>query len=247
MVQFNQDLRFVQALDEHLTAGHRILSAPDYAQARINEPYLFNEWSRVLSLRIGGMDEEGKPTALYWHPVIKSIDDLRTIAGELKSWYAQGLTDSSALKVPRDKYLTLLKEAISQTGKSRTLWYIPSSLLQISKSGIVDLDNALNHTEIVPFLGSVDLARGYVQTMRTLSKRNIGVWHRKEDSNTDNPQGRVLVFGADDGNNLSAYLGAGNYYVYIWRFAGVPFGAEGAAQKNSPSPNSFLERLLNSP
>ena len=40
MVQFNQDLRFVQALDEHLTAGHRILSAPDYAQARKHEKWL---------------------------------------------------------------------------------------------------------------------------------------------------------------------------------------------------------------
>ena len=240
MLQFNQDLRFVQALEEHIVAGRRILSAPNYAQARINDPSLFNELSRVLSLRIGGMDEEGKPTVLYWHPVINSIDDLRELTDELKSWYNQGLTDSFALKVPKDRYLALLEEAKSQTGKSRALWYIPNSLLQISKIGIVDLDQALDYTEIVPFIGSVNLARDYVQKMRTLGKRKIGVWHKKEDSNTDNPQGRVLVFGGgnDDSLGTDYYYG----YDYDWRFAGVPFDA---TQKNSPSPNSFLEGLLN--
>ena len=237
MVQFNQDLGFVQALDEHLNAGHRILSAPDYAHARINDHSLFNKFSNVLSFRIGGKDEDGNPTALYWHPVINSIDDLRTLVNELKSWYAQGLTDSFALKVPKDRYLALLEEAKSQTGKSRALWYIPNSLLQISKIGIVDLDQALDYTEIVPFIGSVNLARDYVQKMRTFGKINIGVWHEKKDSNIDNPQGRVLVFGGDYYN----ILGAGGYDGN-WRFAGVPFDA---TQKNSPSPNSFLEGLLN--
>jgi hypothetical protein len=223
------------ALTDCIAAGDRALYAPELGAARVEDLRLFGTWSHVLSMRIG-CRVNGERTALYTH-----IPTSVCTPEGLKALIVKGLTSTGAFRFSREEYLQLLERAKSLDGDSRDIWYIPPVLLDVSKSGIVSLDDALDTTEMVPFLGSVKLATDYLKANRNLERTKIGVWHRKEDSDEEEPQGRLLVFGYYGGNDLVAYDD-----VNIGRFAGVPLSAAGASEKSIKpfTKGSFLERLL---
>jgi hypothetical protein len=96
-------------------------------------------------------------------------------------------------------------------------------------------------TEIVPFLGSVDLAQRYIAKSLEIGRNSIGVLQIKSDSYSEDPQGRVLIFG---NNYVYIDLITNDGYDDNWRFAGVPFSAADTEKISPPEENSFLAELL---
>ena len=79
-----------------------------------------------------------------------------------------------------------------------------------SKSDVISVDEALEHHQVIPFLGGQNRAEAYLFRYKEVYGNNIGVWH-SEDLHNDLAVGRLLFvgdnydlsFGGDD-NDLDS-------------------------------------------
>ena len=106
--------------------------------------------------------------------------------------------------------------------------------LRKTVSGVVSIENAMEHPQTIPFLGGREQAEKYLQKHKEVYGDKIGIWH--SDDLGDKPVGRLLFLGGY-GNGLGGDLDL-NYNA---RFVGVPKSAAGATPVYTHSP---LEKLV---
>ncbi len=103
---------------------------------------------------------------------------------------------------------------------------IPYETLNQSSSGVISVDQALNHPQTIPFLGSEATAKAYLAKHREIYGDQIGVWH-SDDFNKKNPLGRVLYLGGSyDGG-----LGGNGNLCFGGRVLAVAPEAQAVAKK----------------
>ena len=66
-----------------------------------------------------------------------------------------------------------------------------------SKSDVISVDEALEHHQVIPFLGGQNRAEAYLFRYKEVYGNNIGVWH-SEDLHNDLAVGRLLFVGGYD-------------------------------------------------
>ena len=194
--------------------GMRGLYMPEVAQARIVGEAPWNIFYDSLSLCVTGK-RKGEPFVLYVH----TEHPLATAEG-VRAAKREGFVDG-ALHFPQDAFEQLLeRDGERAPDGTYCVKNVPYKTLRKSSSGVISVDDALEHPQTVPFLGSEERAEQYFKKFRNVhgQNQNIGIWHR-EDLIDNGPLARPLVVG--DGY-FSDGLG-GNYYYYDGaRLFGVP-------------------------
>ena len=202
--------------------GMRGLYMPEVAQARIVGEAPWNRFYDSLSLRVTGK-RKGKPFVLYVH-----TEHPLTTAEGVRTAKVKGLVNG-ALHFPQDAFEQLLERDGERAPDGTYLVkMVGYDKLKKSLSGVISVDDALEHPQTVPFLGSEERAEQYLKKFRNVHGQNIGIWHC-EDLIDNGPLARPLVVG-------------GGYDVGLLGFSddarlfGVPratasAGAEGASEK----------------
>ena len=130
------------------------------------------------------------------------------------------------------------EEGLEEKGGRRKTWVIQGKVLEGLILGVCNLDKAPDYTAMVPMLGDIDSVSNYSKGHRANFGNQIGVWVDKNATNSEVPLVCGLVFG--EGYRLYGNDGFGDEC-----FVGVPFSAEGAAQKIfEPQKDSPLALIL---
>jgi len=205
--------------------GMRGLYMPEVAQARIDGFAPWNRFYDSLSLRVTGK-RKGEPFVLYVHTEhpLTTADGVRTA---MKEGFVNG-----ALRFPQDAFEQLLEhDGEKYPDGTYLVKMVGYDKLKKSLSGMIFVDDALEHPQTVPFLGSEERAEHYLKAFRNVHGQNIGVWHC-DDLHDSGPLVRPLVVGC---SYYFGLIGVNGYFNYA-RLFGVPratasAGAEGVAHE----------------
>ncbi len=174
-------------------AGCKPLFMPELAMARADadkDSRLWQTWFLAPSVRVTGRSKANNPVVVYAH-VPTSLSDPVNI----RKFVDESALVNGAGPMPQDEFYALLE----REGDGR-VFVVGYDKLRESTSGVVKVDNALDHPQIVPFLGGEQIAKAYLAKHKDVYGKSIGVWH--SDDLKDRPMGRVVGVGDDDGNGL---------------------------------------------
>ena len=174
------------------SAGNRALFLPEIAQARIAGDLPWNNYYGSRSLRVTGTSKGGSKVVLYVH----TDHPLATSEGVRRA-KRQGLVDGAA-RFSQTVFLQLLeRDGEKADDGTYCVKAVPHGRLTESPSGIISIDDALDHPQTVPFLGSEDLAKQYFAALRrAYNTDKIGIWH-SNDLHKDGPLARPLFVGCN--------------------------------------------------
>lgn len=209
-----------EALRACQTAGYEAAYMPELAERRIkakNDSSLWKMWWATPSLRITGTTKGQSKVVLYVHDQTSWND-----SEQLK--YAREHRKNGAGPFPQEEFYAL----VNRVGDGK-VFLVDYDTLKRSTSGIISVDSALSHPQIIPFLGGEKIAEKYLVKHRRVYGNNIGIWHSNDLD--DVPRGRLLFLGSD-------LLGGDGSLGGDARFLGVrrsgasvsePVSAEGAS------------------
>jgi len=228
---------FYEALAQCLAAGYVPRPSFDCAQERINNPQSpYWDWHQT-GCTISTIYRDGK--------ALKVVSNLPNATTTDPKYVQRMLQErklvNGACPLPDSDVSDMLNNAGKVDKKGNTLVSIkPLADWRRAGSGEQSFENALTHPMSAVF-GTSQRAIDYFNALRQKDYSRMYLVFEDDDS------GQALVRPSAFGDFSYGYVyGYGNYDCsYNGRLPGVPFGAEGATQKNSISPNSFLERLLN--
>jgi hypothetical protein len=175
-----------------------------------------------------GKTNEGKAVAVIAH-----VPNYFSNPANIRKAKKEGLINGAG-RMPQEEFQKLVD---AKDGKN--VFVINYNELKNSKLDRISITEALEHPEVIPFLGGKERAEKYLAKFKeAYNKNSIGVWH-EEDLSEKGPVGRLLFAGNDGNGGLS---GSSNLYVN-GRFLGVRFEiAEGEAKKTkAPSIDQIME------
>ena len=215
-----------QALKACKDAKCRALFMPEFADVRINSPKgsrIWQNWYSAPSARVTGKTKQGSPVVVYAHVpnYFSNPENIR------KAIYSKNLVNGAGI-MPDKEFQKLLN---LEDGLNVSV--VEHDKLKNSVSGVISVDDALEHPQTIPFLGGQKRAEAYLRKHREVFGNKIGIGHT-DDLSDKGSLGRLLFAG--DGNCDD--LGGGSL-DYGGRFVGVPSCAEGAPRKIA----SPLEKL----
>jgi hypothetical protein len=223
------DSNLATALENCLKAGYNPKFMPELADARINGKAEWGRFYSAPSIRATGKTEQGSKVVVYAH-----IPNYFSNPENIRKAVEMGLINGAGI-MPSDEFQKLLDV---EDGKK--VFVVDYDKLKNSKSGIIPLSDAMEHPQTIPFLGGQERAEKYLAKHKEAYNTNqIGIWHN--DDLKENPVGRLLFLGNNDGNGLYGNL---NVLNNVGRFLGVRSGkvAEGDAKKiKAPSLNDILK------
>ena len=227
--QERQDTKIFQAnnLDDGLrecqSEGYRVLFMPELADARMEaegNSELWQNWFSTPSLRATGKTNAGSPVVVYAHVdnYFSNPDNIETARKDLVR---------GAGRLPQEEFQRLID--LAEQGNQGVI-LVPYEKLRKSPSGVIPVDDALEHPQTIAFLGGQERAEKYLEKHKEVYGNRIGVWHTN-DLKGDQPLGRLLFVGSD----CSSGLDDSNDLYDDACFVGVRRGesAEGAVRKNS--------------
>ena len=230
-----------KALRQCQDAGYRALFVPELADTRIASPQearVWNNWYTwytTPSLRATGRSKGNKPVVIYAH-VPHYFSNPDNLAQAVK----QGLVNYAG-RMPNPEFKRLLG-----LEDNENVFVVDHKKLKRSPSGIIDVEQALEHPQTIPFLGGSARAEQYLQQHKKVKGNEIGVWHT--DDLADEPLGRLLFLGVHyDALSGSDDLGSGDRFVGV---AASEAPKARAARKsnnlreNTAAPKSELEVVL---
>jgi hypothetical protein len=207
--------------------GYDALFIPKIMDLRSNlgkESFIWQSWYSAPSVRVTGTTKGGNNVVVYGH-----VPNYFSNPENITKAISQGLKNGAGL-YPKKEFEKLLG---MEDGEN--VFVIDYNALKNSESGVIKVAGAIDHPQVVPFIGGRERAEVYLKQHENVVGKNIGVWH--SDDLHDQPYGRVLFvhFRSLDGYRDGYYnLGSDG------RFVGVPSGTVGAVQKiKSP-----LEKLV---
>jgi len=208
---------------------HEAQFMPTIIDTKINSPGEARIWQVLWttpSIRATGRTKQGNPVVVYAH-IHSYFSNPKNIRIAIK----QGLRIGAG-KMPQLEFQKLvdLDEATDEQG-NRVVWVVDYDKLKNSASGIMplntdsDLEQVLEHPQIIPFVGGKARAEDYLKKHKQVYGEQIGNWH--SDDLADEPQGRILLVGYNDYYSL---VGDSSLYG-IARFAGISRSVFGTSQK----------------
>jgi len=208
---YNPD--FAVAL-ETAQKARRVLFMPEIADAKINDDSLWREWYSSVSLRATGRTKQGTPVVVYAH-----VPNFYSNPENIRQAKAQGLINGAGV-LPEDEFQRLL----SLEGQG--VFVVDYKALKNSQSDVIPVERALNHPQVIPFLGGQKRAEIYLAKHKEVVGNKIGVWHN--DDLQEQPVARPLFFG----DGYVDVLGANGGFDSDGHFLGVQLNdAEGIAKK----------------
>ena len=227
------DARIEKALEACQEAGYKPLFMPELAEARINGIAPWNQWLTTPSIRATGRTKQGNAVVVYGH-----VPNYLSNPANIKE-AKRGLVNYAAC-IPQEEFQRLV-----DLEDKKTVWVVDHDVVKRSTSGKTSIEKALEHPQVIPFLGSEERAQRYLQAhARAYNTKSIGVWHR-DDLNNESPLARFLFLGY--GGN---FLVGGNDLDGSGRFLGVRDASAAGAEKISQAPTldekdlPLLERIM---
>lgn len=170
------------------SAGMEPLYMPELAMARVdadNDSILWKRRFLAPSVRITGRSKAGNPVAVYAHvPTSLSDPDSAKIKKIIDDSTFNGVGP-----IPEDEFYALL----DQEGNGRVFVVDYAKLRKSRPSFVVEVDDVLDHPQMVPFLGGEQIAQKYLAKYKDVynkSQYKLGVLHI--DDLEDRPMGCVL-------------------------------------------------------
>ena len=221
-----------KALIECQDSGYKALFMPELANLRIDSPKdaeAWENWYTTPSIRATGRTKSGSRIVLYAH-----TDNYFSNPDNIRKSISQGLIRGAG-KMPQEEFQRLADLAEQD---DKQVFLVPYETLKKSKSGLIDVDDALDHPQVIPFLGGKEIAEKYLENHKKVCGNRIGVWHSDDLGNE--PLARLLYLG--DGCNGG--LG-GDGLDGSGRFLGVRKGGIGTVGSDARREN--LESKIKMP
>jgi len=197
---YNSD--FAVALETAQKAG-RVLFMPEIVDAKINDESLWREWYSSVSLRATGRTKQGTPVVVYAH---------------VPNFYSNPENNGAGI-LPKEEFQRLL----SLEGQG--VFVVDYKALKNSQSDVIPVERALEHPQVIPFLGGLERAERYLAKHKEIVGNTIGVCHN--DDLQEQPVARPLLFGG-----CYDLLYADGGFGSVGHFLGVQLNdAEGIAKK----------------
>ena len=218
-----------QALRNLQSQGHEPVFMPELADARTNadkDSKLWTNWWTTPSIKATGRTKNGTAVVVYAH-----VPSYLSEPGNIENAIKQGLVRGAGI-MPQSEFQRLLD---LEDGKR--VFVVDYGKLRDSKSGTLSIEQALEHPQIIPFLGGEARAEAYLQKHSKIYGDRIGIWHG--DYLGNNPVWRVLFLGDDYNGDLYGL----NDLDDGGRFLGVR--AEGAAPQKTGLTRAQLTNILN--
>lgn len=193
-----------KALESLQRDGYQGLYMPELAEKRIETPFTSKVWGNfitTLSIRLTGKTIKRSPVVLYVHTK-NCTSDQEYLRKSLRNFI------KGAGTLPEDEFIRLLK--LADRG-DKNIILVPYYKLRNSFSGMMSIDDALDHPQTIPFFGSEDRAKKYLQRHKEVLGDEIGIFHCADLS--DKPIWRWLYLG----HNL---ISDNNFYEPVY-FIGV--------------------------
>ena len=201
MVRQQVELCYAENIADALTNaqsdGYRPLFMPEIAQQRIhaeNDSPLWKNWLTSQSLIAVGKQGNGTPTVVFAH-----IPHYLSTPGNIR----EAKRVNGAVRLPQSEFDRLVslkgsKVSVLQ-GEKYEAWLD-------SASGLIRIADALDHPQVVPFLGlkKKGAERYLKRHAEVYNTTSIGVWHTC-DSLDDGPSGRLPWVGSNNYNGLYGY------------------------------------------
>lgn len=205
---------------------------PQLVDARINAPKESPvwRWHTTPSVRVTGRSKQGNAVVVYGH-----IPHYFSKPNNVAKAVSDGLVNGAGRMSPKDFYKLLDLE------DKENVFVGDHSRHRTAPSGVIDFAQALEHPQVIPFLGGQTRAEQYLQKhQQVYNTTKISVWHC--DDLADEPRGRVLFLGDNHGD----VLGANGRLNLIGRFLGVRRGANGVsiAPKAQARENHDLDTVM---
>ena len=209
-----------KALRECLKAKCEPVYMPQLVDARIisSRDSSVWKWYTTPSIQVTGKTKQGNPVVVYAH-----VPNYFSKPDNIAKAVSNGLMNGAGIMPPTEFYTLLDLE------DKEKIFVVDYDALKKSKCGVIDVAEALEHPQTIPFLSGQARAEQFLQKHQQVYNNNrIGVWHN--DDLADKPLGRVLFLGDDHNDDLYADddLGINGRFLGVRR--GV--GAEGIARKN---------------
>ena len=210
-----------KALRDCYKANCEPVYMPQLADARISAPKgssVWNQWYTTPSVRVIGKTKQGNPVVVYAH-----VPNYFSKPNNVAKAVNEDLRDGAGRMPPREFYKLLSME------DNETVFVVDHTALRNVPSGVIEVAQALEHPQVIPFLGGQARAEQYLAKHQQVhNTTKIAVWHY--DDLADEPRGRVLFLGGDRNNDLSAY---GSLYGSA-RFLGVRRGGANGVSREAP-------------
>ena len=207
---YNPD--FAVAL-ETAQKARRVLFMPEIADAKINDDSLWREWYSSVSLRATGRTKQGTPVVVYAH-----VPNFYSNPENIRQAKVQGLVNGAGI-LPKEEFQRLL----SLEGQG--VFVVDYKALKNSQSDVIPVERALEHPQVIPFLGGLERAERYLAKHKEIVGNTIGVCHN--DDLQEQPVARPLLFGG-----CYDLLYADGGFGSVGHFLGVQLNdAEGIAKK----------------
>ena len=212
---YNQD--FADALEACQNAGNRALSMPEIADLKIKG----DEWYSSVSLKVTGMTKQGIPIVLYVHVP----NHYYSLPVNIRQARPNLIDGAGILPQPELEKLADLSDKDGTNGVFR-LDGLDYNALKNSISGVILVEHALKHPQVIPFLGGQERAERYLDKHEKMVGKTIGVWH--SDYLDEQPVAVARPLFVDYYDRLNAWGG----FIDDGRFLGVSLNdAEGIAKK----------------
>lgn len=205
-----------EQLRECQEQGYKALFIPQLADRRIKAKKgskILKNWYTTPSLRATGKTKQGNPVVAYVH-----ADNYFSNPDNVKQ-ARQNLVNGAGI-LPQSEFQRYL-----DLEDNKNVFVIDYNNLRSSTSGLISIENALEHPQTIPFLGGEERAKNYLKKHQQVYGNQIGILH--SDDLKNEPLGRLLYLG-----NYYYNSPVGYYNLYNdARFFGVRESAEGTSQK----------------
>lgn len=205
---------------------------PQLVDARIAAPKESPVWKGYTtpSVRVTGKTKQGNAVVVYAH-VPNYFSKPTNVAKAVN----EGLLNGAGRMPLKDFYNLLGLE------DKQKVFVVDYAQLRNAPSGVIDVAQALEHPQVIPFLGGRTRAEQYLpKHQQAYNTAKIGVWHC--DDMADEPRGRVLFLGINHSGDLDAdYDLDGDA-----RFLGVRREANGVSIAPQARENHGLDDVMKS-
>ncbi len=213
-----------QALRNCQQAGYSALFMPEFIDRRINalkEDSVWQNWHTTPSIRATWKTKQGSPVVLYVHRN-NYFSNPDNIAEEI----AQNRLINGAGAYPEKEFYRFVN--LAEKG-NKSVFLVPHEKLKNSTSGVISIEEALEHPQTIPFLGGKERTEAYLPRHKEVFGDRIGNYHSDDLGN--GPRARLLYVGSNDGglDGYDSLNGSG-------RFFGVRSVAPKAHDREKTSP-----------
>ena len=168
---------------------------PQLVDARISAPKesLVWSWCTTPSVRVTGKTKQGNPVVVYAH-----VPNYFSKPHNIAKAVSEGLLNGAG-RMPKREFHKLL-----DLDNKESVFVVDYNAQRNAPSGAIDVAQALQHPDVIPFLGGQARAEQYLQKYRQIYNTDtIYVWH--SDDLAGEPRGRVLFLGSNYNNSLNAH------------------------------------------